>query len=202
MFLAILLAGVIATRARSAGQDISHWDLAEASILGAGGAVLLGLLLERLGRPLWHAIANARAEKLHLVVLKPWVIDGDTIDDLACGVRYRLANIDAPEMGDGAKCAHERQRAQLAQYAAIAMVRRAKVVTVRRTFRTDIYGRRIAFVYADGVDIGEALVAKGFARPWRGRRERWCGPRGGLAKIGETRAMPISCSACGAWSRF
>ncbi|HVK82275.1 MAG TPA: thermonuclease family protein [Verrucomicrobiae bacterium] len=76
---------------------------------------------------------------------------------------------DAPETGDGARCANEAQRGELARLAVVAMVNRAKAVTVRRTWRWDQYGRRVTFVYADGVDIGEALVAKGFARPLRDR---------------------------------
>lgn len=201
-FIAILLAGLIVTYTPVEGGDGVQGDIVEAALLGLLAAVLCGLLLERVGMPLWHALANAFPEKTPFVIAAPRVIDGDTIDDMTTGVRYRFPNIDAPETGDGAKCANEAQRGELARLAVVTMINRAKRVTARRTWRWDHYARRIAFVYADGVDIGKALVAKGFARPWRGRRETWCGPTGGLAKIGATRAMPISCKRCGAWSRF
>lgn len=202
VFLAVLLFGLIATYEPVLSTRTTGVEIAEAILWGLASAILISLLLERLARPAWHALANAFPERRHAAMLTPRVVDGDTIEDSAAGVIYRFANIDAPETGEGAKCANEAQRGELAKLAVIAMIKRAKTLTVRRTWRHDLYGRRIAFVYADGVDVGEALVNKGFARPWRGKRERWCGPRGGLAKIGETRAMPISCKACGAWSKF
>ena len=191
VFLATLLGGLALT-SQGAPADIL--------IVPIVAALLAAVVADRIAIPLWHWVANRYPEKRHHRVLSPLVIDGDTIHDTAIDERYRFANIDAPEMD--ARCANEKQRAELARLAVVTLVKRAAAVTVRRTIRRDIYGRRVAFVYADGVDIGEALVAKGFARPWRGRRERWCGPAGGLAKIGETRAMPISCKACGAWSRY
>ena len=191
VFLATLLGGLALT-SQGAPADIL--------IVPIVAALLAAVVADRIAIPLWHWVANRYPEKRHHRVLSPLVIDGDTIHDTAIDERYRFANIDAPEMD--ARCANEKQRAELARLAVVTLVKRAAAVTVCRTIRRDIYGRRVAFVYADGVDIGEALVAKGFARPWRGRRERWCGPAGGLAKIGETRAMPISCKACGAWSRY
>jgi hypothetical protein len=190
VFLATLLGGLALT---------SQGAPADVLIVPSVAALLAAVIADRIAIPLWHWAANRYPERQHHRVLSPVVIDGDTIHDAAIGERYRFANIDAPEI-DG-RCAHEKQRAELARLAVVTLVKRAASVTLRRTMRRDIYGRRVAFVYADGVDIGEALVAKGFAVRWRGRRERWCGPAGGLAKIGGTRAMPISCKACGAWSR-
>jgi endonuclease YncB( thermonuclease family) len=191
VFLATLLGGLALT-SQGANADIFLVPLV--------AALLTAVVADRIAAPIWHWLANRYAERKHYRVLSPVVIDGDTIHDAAIGERYRFANIDAPEI-DG-RCSNERQRAELARLAVTTLIKRASNVTVRRTARRDIYDRRVAFVYADGADIGEALVGKGFARPWRGRRERWCGPTGGLAKIGETRAMPISCKTCKAWSRY
>lgn len=191
VFAAILFGGLLMT---------SRGQAADAMMLPLLGAVLAGAAADRFGLPFWHWFANRFAARNHVRLFSPIVIDGDTIHDEASGERYRFANIDAPEME--ARCANERQRAELARLAVVALTKRAQAVTVRKTMRRDVYGRRVAFVFADGLDVGQALIAKGFARPWRGRRERWCGPKGGLAKIAETRAMPISCKACGAWSRF
>jgi endonuclease YncB( thermonuclease family) len=110
-----------------------------------------------------------------------------------------IADIDAPETGENAKCFKERQRGEEAKREAVRLVRTAKSVTVRRTWRTDRYGRRVAFIQIDGLDLGRMLVTRGLARPWRGRRERWCGKRGGLAKIAEAGAMPFSCQTCRDW---
>jgi endonuclease YncB( thermonuclease family) len=46
-------------------------------------------------------------------------------------------------------------------------------VVIRQT-GVDRYGRILATVERDGVDLGEALVKEGLARPWRGKREQWC----------------------------
>lgn len=99
-------------------------------------------------------------------------IDGDTIE--AGGQRYRVANIDTPEVGDGARCAAERRHGQRATQRARALLDGAARVETRPIGRTDRYGRQVAYILIDGRDLGEALIAEGLARPWRGRREPWC----------------------------
>lgn len=101
-----------------------------------------------------------------------YAIDGDTIE--ASGQRYRVANIDTPEMGDGARCAAERRHARRATQRARALIDAAQRVETRPVGRTDRYGRVVAHVLIDGRDLGEALISEGLARPWRGRREPWC----------------------------
>jgi endonuclease YncB( thermonuclease family) len=147
----------------------------------------------------WHEFANRWGVKPPTPVLSPHVIDGDTIHDVANGLRYRLANIDAPETGDNAKCHRERERGEDAKSVAHQLVANATRVEVRTTFRMDQYGRRIAFVLVDGVDLGEILVQRGLARPWRGTRRRWCGRNGGLAKIAQAGLKRHACSACAHW---
>jgi len=165
---------------------------------------LAGVALAVLAPPpvrnfLWHTFANHFFVKPKQRLSAPRVLDGDTIEDVADGWRYRLANIDAPETGDNARCHRERQRGEAARDAAIHAIRAAKLVEVRRTFRIDCYGRRIAFVLVDGEDLGETLLKRGLARPWRGQRRRWCGPGGGLAKIARAGFQPHYCGACSNW---
>lgn len=170
-------------------QDL---QIVAAVVLVTAGAQLLGY-----DRYLWHMAANATAFEKPRVLTKIWVVDGDTID--GDGMRYRLANIDAPETGDNAKCFREHERGQEATKAAIELVRKATSVSVRRTWRFDRFGRRVAFVFVDGEDLGRLLIGRGLARPWRGKRERWCGARGGLAKIARMGAKPHDCGACSSW---
>jgi endonuclease YncB( thermonuclease family) len=186
-----------------AASPLSASDLSQGLAYGLAGAGLLlvcaAAATTGAGGALWHLTANVMAEEKERPLRAPWVVDGDTIDDRATGVRYRLANIDAPETGDNAKCFRERQRGELAARVAIQLVRSAGAVAVRRTWRTDRYGRHVAFVLIDGQDLGRILVERGLARPWRGRREPWCGRRGGLARIAETGAMPFACETCRHW---
>lgn len=150
-------------------------------------------------RFLWHTFANTFFVAKPRPLSTPRVLDGDTIQDIDTGWRYRLANIDAPEIGDNAKCHRERVRGEAARDAAINAIRAAKRVEVRCTFRLDHYGRRIAFVLVDGEDLGKLLMQKGLARPWRGQRRRWCGPNGGLSKIARAGLQPHYCNACSRW---
>jgi endonuclease YncB( thermonuclease family) len=174
--------------------EIFAMSAVAAAVVVAGASIPTGYAFF-----LWHAFAAFFAETAPHPLQKPWVVDGDTIDDRATGVRYRLTNIDAPETGDNAKCFRERTRGEEATQAAIELVRAAKVVSVRRTFRHDIYGRRVAFVLIDGQDLGALLMAQGLARPWRGKRRKWCGPRGGLALIARTGARAHACKTCSAF---
>ena len=167
-------------------------QIVAAVVLATAAAQIAGF-----DRYLWHMIANATAFEKPRPLTRVWVVDGDTLD--ADGVRYRFANIDAPETGDNAKCFLERERGEEAKRAAIRLVRTASVVAVRRTWRKDRFGRRVAFVLVDGADLGDLLVAQGLARRWRGKRERWCGKRGGLAKIARTGARPHACETCRDW---
>lgn len=160
-------------------------------------AVVLGAAFVAAGaywRLAWHLFANRFLVGAPVLVAAPWVIDGDTIDDRQSGVRYRLANIDAPEIAAG--CYKEAERAQLAKWVLVRLVRAANRVSVRRTFRTDRFGRRVAFLLVDGEDAGRIMIERGLAVPWRGWRRRWCGPHGGLAKIAKAGAMAHRCKTC------
>ncbi|MBI1250292.1 MAG: hypothetical protein GC189_02335 [Alphaproteobacteria bacterium] len=110
------------------------------------------------------------------------VIDGDTVEVRGTGERVRLANIDAPEAGDGARCSAERAAAARATAALEAFTARGEV-TIRPTGRIDRYGRVVGYLMVDGADAGQALMAQRLARPWRGRRAPWCGADGTLLGI-------------------
>jgi endonuclease YncB( thermonuclease family) len=108
------------------------------------------------------------------------VIDGDTLEDLAADITYRIENIDTPETGPRAQCTAERELGDRATREARALIAAAEEIQLSPTGRIDRYGRSIAFVLIDGRDLGETLIAEGLARPWRGRREPWCDSGGNL----------------------
>jgi micrococcal nuclease len=90
-----------------------------------------------------------------LALNQPAVIDGDTLRD-AGGERYRVENIDAPERGGRADCAEERVLAEAARAYVEAWIAQSRRVEI------------------DGVDLGERLIARGLAQPWRGRKANFC----------------------------
>ncbi len=88
------------------------------------------------------------------------IVDGDTID--VDGTRYRIHGIDAPERAQtcGAKSgAWACGKAATAQMAKLAGDGPVQCATVTK----DVYKRVVATCYADGVDLGEAMVATGYA---------------------------------------
>lgn len=124
----------------------------------------------------FHAPASANLSSVRL----PYAIDGDTIEDRATGERFRLPNIDTAESGERAKCPAERAFAARATKEARRVLARARIVQAQRSGQTDRYGRTLAFVIVDGVDLGRHLMQQGLARPWTGRRMPWCGAGGQL----------------------
>lgn len=188
-FLALFAIGLVHTYGRAFTNAAGGMDILVAV---AAGATFIAA--SAYWRRAWHGFANTFFLAPPAPVRDPVVLDGDTIDDRACGVRYRLANIDAPEME--ARCGRERGRAELARVTLKRLVSAAHSVEVRRTFRTDMYGRRVAFLLLDGQDAGAMLIARGLAVPWKGARRRWCGPKGGLAMIARTGAMAHACRTC------
>lgn len=103
------------------------------------------------------------------------VIDGDTID--VGGIRYRIENIDAPEIRG--RCKAERMLARLAaSHLAEVMLSGTfedadTTITVTPSGK-DQYGRTLARLSVRGVDIGETMVGEGYAVRWEGRRASWC----------------------------
>lgn len=107
-----------------------------------------------------------------LVLAQPIVIDGDTLRD--GDERYRVENIDAPERGRRAECPEERALAEAARAYVDAWIADAARVEAEPSGRRDRYGRVVARVSIDGIDLGERLMARGLAQRWRGRKADFC----------------------------
>lgn len=107
-----------------------------------------------------------------LVLAEPVAIDGDTVRD--GGERYRVANLDAPEVGSHARCPEEQAAGEAARAEAAELIERARRVEAHPTGRRDRYGRVVAYIEIDGVDLGARLIERGLARPWYGRSSNYC----------------------------
>jgi endonuclease YncB( thermonuclease family) len=110
------------------------------------------------------------------------VIDGDTIKASNLRAPVRLLGYDAPELHksvrSGYRCEAERQlglqaKAELERI--LAPSPKNKVV-IKRTIARDEWGRRLARVTSNGRDVGQLLIARGLAKPWKigTPRPRWC----------------------------
>lgn len=97
------------------------------------------------------------------------IVDGDSF--VLGTERIRIANIDAPEMR--CRCPSECALAEAATETLRSLLAGDVVVRVVRV-GADRYGRSLALVEVNGVDVGETLVEMGLARKWAGRREAWC----------------------------
>lgn len=113
--------------------------------------------------------------------------DGDSgrID----GMKFRLADVDAPETGGvgaigGAKCEAEREIGFEAKAFMVELTRNAELVITSNS-GADRYERDVITLSANGVDVGQAGIEAGHLGPWphKGRRALtkkpdWCGKRG------------------------
>jgi endonuclease YncB( thermonuclease family) len=112
------------------------------------------------------------------------VLDGDTIHDNERTFDYRLAGVDTPEKGGRAACDRERELADLATAFVTETLASAKDVRAipphdprgRKRWPMDGFGRRLARIEADGLDLSAELLARGLASPW-GVTIDWCAAR-------------------------
>lgn len=99
------------------------------------------------------------------------VVDGDTF--WYQGTKYRLYEIDAPEVGDGAKCRQEYDFGMKATYLLQSLLQSG--VTSITQHGLDRYGRTLATVQTGNGDAGGQLLQAGLAEPFGQRvRADWC----------------------------
>lgn len=98
------------------------------------------------------------------------LVDGDT--GWQDGVKWRLANVDAPEIGNAA-CARERDLA--AKSLDRLSVLMAKGYKITWSGQKDRFGRElVAVTLLDGRDAGKALISEGLAQAWPNTGNIWC----------------------------
>jgi micrococcal nuclease len=121
----------------------------------------------------------ALAFSINAVVVS--IYDGDTFH-VQIGSRVdtvRVMSIDTPEMPPRNKCPDEVKRASAAKRALEILMPVGSTVRLYQSGsrHRDRYGRLLAnAVTPSGAEVGQTLIAQGFARPWKGRREDWCLP--------------------------
>jgi micrococcal nuclease len=100
------------------------------------------------------------------------VVDGDTF--WYAGVKYRISDINTPEIGQPA-CERERQLGRQAQVALLQTLNGTGLTLEQQEQRdTDRYGRKLRVVMQDGHSIGDTLIAQGLAHRWGGHKLNWC----------------------------
>jgi endonuclease YncB( thermonuclease family) len=111
------------------------------------------------------------------------IYDGDTfyitvpecaelLASLCQRLGVRVNGIDTPEMHG--KCQWERDHALAAKAVTVNMIAAAKTIVLTHVQR-EKFGRLLATVEIDGVDLGATLIKGGYARPYHGEaRSGWC----------------------------
>ena len=99
------------------------------------------------------------------------VLDGSTL--LYAGRKVRLADIDAPAIAE-ARCDAERSRGGDAKLRLREILNEGNVTLVAAKGNSTAKAAP-HLVLRNGQSIGHRLVKEGFARPWSGRHQSWCG---------------------------
>lgn len=101
------------------------------------------------------------------------LIDGNAIE--MNGEIIRISNIETPGIRS-AECEAERRLGMRARKRVRELVKRGSVAILQsdRVHLDSPPGRLHARVEIDGADLGNRLIAEGFARPWTGKRRSWC----------------------------
>ena len=100
------------------------------------------------------------------------IIDGGNF--IYRGQQIRVADIYVPATKE-AKCDRERNLGGDAKEALRILLNAGEFeLAAWKPIDEDQHGRKLRIVRRNGRSIGDALVAKGLARPWTGERQSWC----------------------------
>ncbi|MFK0207730.1 thermonuclease family protein [Agrobacterium sp. NPDC090283] len=100
------------------------------------------------------------------------IVDGDTF--WSNGVKIRVADIDAPEIGKP-RCASEKALGDRATIRLMELVNAGPFEMQSWPGRDeDKYGRKLRVLVRDSQSLGDILVSEGLARTWTGKRKPWC----------------------------
>lgn len=114
--------------------------------------------------------APARAEQVSAKSI--YVIDGDTID--INGQRYRLVGFDTPETYRP-QCDYEKALGNQATARLKQLIGGVAILDFAVQPGRDKYGRGLARLFVNSLDVGATLINEGLARAYNGgRRSSWC----------------------------
>lgn len=99
------------------------------------------------------------------------VVDGDTF--YLNGQKVRIVGIDAPETHPP-HCDYEARLGDAATRKLISLLNSGSVTTAPIERERDVYGRLLRNVDVNGVNVGEAMISAGVARPYGNGRRPWC----------------------------
>lgn len=124
------------------------------------------------------ALAHYQSDQVEVVS----VSDGDTIKviiqlypDLTQRVNVRLYGIDTPETSWRAKCEEEWEAGIRAWSYSLYILHHANKVSISNIEFGKFAGRALATVKVDGVDLSQALLDAGHAKPYFGKKKPdWC----------------------------
>lgn len=113
--------------------------------------------------------------------------DGDTLDVREGGVRVRLLQIDAPELGEG-ECYARQSKLELERLARPGS--RVELEADSRLDGEDRFGRLLRYVHTGGTNVNVELVRRGAATPYfvGGAEGRYADDL--LDAVAEARATP------------
>lgn len=102
------------------------------------------------------------------------VIDGDSV--LIDGREWRLLGFDAPEFVE-AKCEGEHRAGIFARRRLVELIAAARRIEMRFWGKVDSKNRAFGELLLDGRNVGSAMIAEGYARPYDGGEiKSWCAP--------------------------
>jgi endonuclease YncB( thermonuclease family) len=176
---ATVIAGIVYMDNRAAGPEPASTAIRTASIERESRKVEREAVLPR---PKQKPAAERVEEKLPAFSGK-WficttqtdycVLDGATI--LYAGRKVRLADIDAPAIAE-ARCDAERLRGGDAKLRLREILNEGDVTLVASgSGGRGKAGAAPHLVLRNGKSVGHRLVSEGFAKPWTGRHQSWCG---------------------------
>lgn len=167
------------SRTRTRTGTVARWLLGTitlAVVAIAGAMVIADVLTARFdadpNQPPAQQEAMTESTPVRAVVVR--VIDGDTVeiqpDDFpsASSQVVRILGIDAPEMNTRTPKGPECGAREAAEHLALLLPpgTRVDVVPDARSDPADRYGRVLAYLTADHLDAGLAMVTDGFAAAW------------------------------------
>ncbi len=101
------------------------------------------------------------------------VVDGDTVDmetslgfDLTLKMRVRLLGIDTPEIFSVKKTSEEYRKGIKSKEFLESMIPKSKWVEVKihQSSQREKYGRWLAELFVDGVNLNKKMIEKGYAK--------------------------------------